>query len=941
MADKDFRFKLSAVDRGALSLFNRTRNAIGRVNEQMTKLKYLNRHLMDTQDRIARVGAASHGFNRQMTNSGAVVGAANKQTAAYNKSLKEMSQVSQIGGRNVRAMSSDFDQFSMAMSRFRKFDPIVSQTRDAKGRYAGPHMVSGIAHKEAVGVPGGGMASTAVPPGTASFLTGMSGKEYGRLQGQIGHFSENLLKMNKEASDIAKVFGSTTMATSKMNQVLGAFSKPNMINVEKMARGDGAGMYRLMGAQGPLAGTPNFTTEQEAKRFVSAVGDMRKGMEKTTKTNEQMNRRQGVSFMQLLSLMVKFGIAMQLIQMPGKVIQKYEEIRSTSIGLQHQAAKTTTLVPGLQGIQKEYVQELAKITASIPIVSETGKQAMEIVAKTGTELASSLENIPLEKGRMYGDKWFDRESATLVKLTEIANNFGLAALEDDPSVAIKAITRVSGPLKIPITSTLMNEFMDQMLATIDFGDVRGGQLADFIGEAMGPFTSLWGERDRGTQEKAFKEMLTIFGTMTTTLSPEESATGWRNMMKSIMDPPKEVRRDLISLKEKHGIDLTFGALVNLGYTDYFKRVESTIGTQGTWTDKFIQSKAGQKEIDETMKLYGGDREMAEENVRAAKSQQYVSYLYGNIRGLRGFEAAMIDGGAALDRFTLAMDKLTEGDLMGRRLDTLSDTLAVKETEQRVSKEIIDQKLFDPEKQDAIATARILQLRENLDKEGFDMAASRIMYSIQHDIPVLRDITAGSAPNRIFYKNVSDALKKGVNPAAMSSHFEAQGISIPGLKPGKQGFREWAGNQLFGADPSKSSWEQVTLSGTPRKRILEGWQATDPKNRPWPVIDFESMYEPGSGSHPLPLLDSESMYELGSGSHPLRPIRENETELYNQDTGMILQGDLIIHVNVEGGANPQEDGEIAAQAFIEEISEILDTESNNQEASIRTLHRNFA
>ena len=120
--------------------------------------------------------------------------------------------------------------------------------------------------------------------------------QFSQLSSQMNEFGDNLGGLSKEALDISKVFGDTTLTTSKFKEVLDAFAQPNLINVEKMTKGPNAGMYGLKTATGaPIPGTPAFETLEEGNRFVSVVGNMRESMEKTIKTQESVNRRQGIS----------------------------------------------------------------------------------------------------------------------------------------------------------------------------------------------------------------------------------------------------------------------------------------------------------------------------------------------------------------------------------------------------------------------------------------------------------------------------------------------------------------------------------------------------------------------------------------------------------------------------------------------------------------------
>ena len=679
---------------------------------------------------------------------------------------------------------------------------------------------------------------------------------------------------------------------------------------------------------------------------------------------KEQERRQGISFTQLLGLMIKFGIAMQLIQAPGRAIQYYSEVRDTAKELQFEATKTATLVPGIMANRAIYQEQIWDI-AGRSILGGDAKRNANLLAAVGTEFASSLENIPPIDEQTYktskGDVTLDREVSTLLYLIELSQRLAATGQESDPRLAKDYITRIAGPLQWRPDSAEFKRAMNVGLATIDFGDVRMGELSDWVGEMIGPFTAIWGRADLPTQQEQFLQASALYGTITKTLNPEESATAFRNMIKATVDPPEEVRKELIALKkfgERTGqdLDITFGAYTREGALPYFRKVQGILGAEGTLVDRYIASQEGQEQIARDAPFFGGDKGIAEERLRTSISQEYLNFMFGNIRGMRGFMAAMVDGGEQLERFEKSLRGLVDSiDIMTVRERMLLSTADIQESQGQAISEKINQTGYNVE----IGTLE--SARRKREMQLIEMRSGGVNRWVQ-------SVWARSLNPRNIglletqqYKPVSHsdatiaryALEQGVNPAEMYSYFmETFGSAPEYLGPGKKGFRNFMSamaihkpgeisRDIHGQDPDifggigfpDQSYflpkdklinynEQYFQSFATRKSILDNILTS-------PHEVMQEVMHPGLLSEfeaktPSPLSRDVSIEKL------------HASEATANNIGNLIQGDININVTVDGDKDV---GQQIAEETAKSLIDLLDTDSLNDEATLRSANRN--
>ena len=561
----------------------------------------------------------------------------------------------------------------------------------------------------------------------------------------------------------------------------------------------------------------------------------------------------------------------------------------------------------------------------------------------------------------------DREVSTLLYLIELSQKLAATGQETDPRLAKDYITRIAGPLQWRPDSAEFQRAMNVGLATIDFGDVRMGELSDWAGEMIGPFTAIWGRSDLATKQEQFLQASALYGTITKTLNPEESATAFRNMIKATIDPPEEVRKELIALKqygERSGqdLDLTFGAYTREGALPYFRKVQGILGAEGIMVDQYINSKEGQAEIARNAPFFDGDREVTEERLRTAVSQEYLNFMFGNIRGMRGFMAAMVDGGEQLERFEKALRGTVDSmDIMAVREGMLLSTADIQESQGQAISEKIAQTGYNVEI-GSIETARrrremqLIEMRsgglnrwvQSIWARSLNPRNIGILETAQYSPVPHSDITAARY-----------ALEEGVKPAEMHKWFiDTFGSAPEYLGPGKQGFRNFISamaiyqpsgiqRDVYGKAPDMFEYGDTAIgfpdqsyflpedklvnynqryfqSFATRKNILENILTS-------PHEVMQEMLSPG-------LL---SEFESKIPSPFAKPIDEEKlhaSEATGTNIGNLIQGDIHINVTVDGD---KDIGEQVAVKTAQSLIDLLDTQSLNDEATVRSANRNVA
>ena len=925
MVQKKVEYVVTTSHEAAVRGFKKVRDSISQTNQKIKEMQILGRGVENINKQVNKVASANErtlgttkgsnyykslaNLNKQAVKGTEEFKEYGKEIGIFNKEIKDMSNLSKISSRDVRRMTSDFNRFAGGIKAFENFGPRFVKEHAATGRFTGRNWAAfRHAGDPSSNIPGSPrlMATPTVESETATM-------QFSKLSNQMEYFGENLSNMNQEAADVAKVFGDTTLVTSKFKDVLDAFAKPNLIEIEKMAKGPMAGKYGLRGPTGEMIpGTPGFDTEQEAQRFVSVVGNMRESMEKTTRAQEQQQRRQGISFTNLLGLMVKFGIAMQLIEAPGKAIQEVGRIMDQAIDFEHEIAKTSTFIEELRDSPEKRRAAGIEIASIAAMTRVTDDKAVMALAGLATESASALENIPPSPARVIQGIQMGSEISTLMDILERSIIVSHAAASDDFAGITKAYARTQAAYGLSVAE--MVPFERQFVATLDPGDIpRASQLADIQGELAGHLASMYGTEDKQLLKEKNLDWLSIIATASITQAPELVSTGVRNIFQNILKRPKEVSEDLIALRDKtlahpdmEMIDLTVGAF----YRDpigYFTDLEKSIGPQGVLVEGYLKSSRGKADYAAAMEAWG-DEALAEKQVRENFYSTQLTYISGAVRGSRTIRAALINQGENLRETARKMDEMVVTDIVGKRSGIVMGTTKSVDAERasrKTANEVAMVGTGDLERKIGVfsrAEQDIYRKYGQTSEAKIRIEARRLNPLTWHKNPLTsyKMLAAQDA------ENVVKALESGVKPAGLYDYLTS-------------GEKDPITGQYVGLYPN------ANIPG-----LLDAGEDT--------VRLFFAFMEELSGKPNVPKL-------FGAGPNSLDFLRtyleENPSTSAAIGGGQIGVNEINLYVTVTGsGASTEEDGKIIGDEIISALDEVFELESYSG-SEISTLHRNDA
>ena len=405
-------------------------------------------------------------------------------------------------------------------------------------------------------------------------------------------------------------------------------------------RNQGAGLSRVPNMQttGPTAQGPPRPGGFGASKYRGLSYDklierMNRGQDlfnrnlkqtnKSTKDIDKSMRRQGVSFGNLLGLMVKFGVAMQIIMLPGRIIAGFKSIIDTGVQWQKQLQNINSLL----GLQQTELIDLGRNISSTSIKYGTEGN----VFKTGYDIASTLSDVLLESAATRQDQYpnFSPESIAVAELTRISSEAaiaGVANVED----ASEGILRTQSGLKLSIEG--VEEAVKSMFKAVDIGIIEFSELAGHIGEVAGQLNALYGGFDEARRLEEFNASTAMLATISRQLPPHETATAMRGIMTSLITRDKMAETNLTFLNENFGVKLQISDMIELGIEGTMREIHRNFGTDGVITNLLLE-KSG--------KTFGSKQE--EMIWRRAKQQEMFSAIgFRNKRTRKGINAVLSD-----------------------------------------------------------------------------------------------------------------------------------------------------------------------------------------------------------------------------------------------------------------------------------------------------------
>ncbi len=369
-----------------------------------------------------------------------------------------------------------------------------------------------------------------------------------------------------------------------------------------------------------------FSTFEEPQRILD---DYRRSLERVTqatdrqstagKKSTEVNRRQGVSFTQLLGLMIKFGIAMQLINIPGRIAGIFGEI--VRGGAESEASLAG--VNALLRVSRDEIMDLGRATRFLGAdFGITGN-----VFGALEEAASSLGGFPFSQVRKMenGITLANEELQTTIGLFELAAKAAVAGGVDIDD-SMRAATSITAGFGVTVEEA--EAFMDILFKTVDKGRIQMDVLSRSFGELTGGMQLLFGN-EPVRQLKEFRDVMTGIAVSTQTLGEAESFTAQRNLLKGFVDTSAEstkLRNELKGL----GVSLTVNDIITQGYAGTLREINRTIAPQGTIIDDLVKTQKEQVEI------------MGEANFRQARWVEIITTLFPNIRQIRSIQAQLND-----------------------------------------------------------------------------------------------------------------------------------------------------------------------------------------------------------------------------------------------------------------------------------------------------------
>jgi len=455
------------------------------------------------------------------------------------------------------------------------------------------------------------------------------------------------------------------MAARRSTEQLAASSIAAQSAAVRQMRGPGGRFgsgFGVGSSENPTAGGSFGSRAQAAdaleniRKYNGVLGQTVQNQEKlakATKKSTNANRRQGVSFFQLLSLMAKFGIAMQIISLPGKIISGFMSIVKAGVAFEKGMADINSLVR----MSTEDVSRLGVALQRVAI--ETG--AAGDLVKAGKEAASSIDAVVLSKAQeiegVVGR--LSAEASTIRDMVQLAAEVSVAGGNIPIEDTIKAVSKIMAAFGI--TTRQAREEMDVFFNTVDLGQITAQELTGSIGEIAGSMAQLFSLDPRKARDE-FRKTMAVFSAMTQTLGPRESATGLRNMIKNFQAPSKEVRRFTKEL-EAYGVQISLNDVISNGFANTIKETFRGLGPHGVVVNDLVRE---QKERGKLVDL------QVEENFRMSESARLYGVLMPNVRGFRGMIAGLVQEGRTMNEFLETFE--TSSGAMDRALDINSDTV---------------------------------------------------------------------------------------------------------------------------------------------------------------------------------------------------------------------------------------------------------------------------
>jgi hypothetical protein len=333
-----------------------------------------------------------------------------------------------------------------------------------------------------------------------------------------------------------------------------------------------------------------------------------------------VNRRMGVSFGNLLVLMAKFGIAMQIITLPNKMIASLMGAVKTTIEWETALRQTNTILrlnnEQLGTFSNEMIRVSLATGGTLDVMKATFDAAQQLVGL-------KFENVNQITNGLTA------EANAIKEIVEVAQR-GAIASRADVSEITNSLTQVMSALAIPATKANAEAISDMMFSAQKLSDINVSDIAKNMGELL-PMVADIASGDPARAMKELNEAMAVLAAMSQTLGPERAFTAFRQLPNIFLGTNEESKRLRAELN-KLGVEFSLAQLKGNGIAATF----------GQLTKILPSSQIMDRLVEDNRELADS---MGEANYRFQVFRTIIDALFPNLRASRGVMAMLINEGA--------------------------------------------------------------------------------------------------------------------------------------------------------------------------------------------------------------------------------------------------------------------------------------------------------
>lgn len=373
--------------------------------------------------------------------------------------------------------------------------------------------------------------------------------------------------------------------------------------------------WYIPGAQGT-----RFGSRPEAEKFVKGMEQISGAMDKYKKKSkdvEESNRRQGVSFTNLLGLMIKFGIAMEIIRIPERIIGGFRSIVEIGTDWEQKLANINSLLQVNKSEITELGRQLSDVAAQHGVTGDLLEAAYEIASTTSQELIDSVQRTLSGQGQLGA------EATAVLQMTNVAAKAAIAGVSEI-GPAVDVATRIQSIYNTTIQET--EGYLNSVFVAIDKGKFRFEDISSNIGLLASQTRFVFGKE--GLQGlKDFQAVMAALATITISMDPDRAVISLSNVLRNLGNYSAGAQK-VIDIMATYGIKLQVADIAAQGANKSFRELNRAFGTHGVIVGEFVKAHGKFATIQD------------EENFRLAVQKDLLSQVFANRRTERGIMALL-------------------------------------------------------------------------------------------------------------------------------------------------------------------------------------------------------------------------------------------------------------------------------------------------------------